>query len=128
MIADSSALLAVILRERGYEPVAEALGAADRVGIGAPTLVETSIVLHARVGALSRTLLGRLLDDVDADCIAFGERHWPVALGAFARFGKGRHAAGLNFGDCLTYAVAKVADEPLLCVGSEFGQTDLAVH
>lgn len=127
MIVDSSALLAVVLREQGYESLEQAMGAAEHVGVGAPTLVETAVVLHARIGALSRTLLVRLLDDVDAACIAFGDRHWPVALGAFARYGNGRHPAGLNFGDCLTYAVAKVANEPLLCLGEDFAHTDLAL-
>lgn len=127
MIVDSSALLAVVLREQGYEPLEQAMGAAEHVGVGAPTLVETAVVLHARIGALSRTLLVRLLDDVGATCIGFGDRHWPVALGAFARYGKGRHPAGLNFGDCLTYAVAKVANEPLLCLGDDFAHTDLAL-
>ena len=127
MIVDSSALLAIVLREQGYEPLERALGEAARVGVGAPTLVETAIVLHARVGALSRTLLKRLLDDVGAEPIAFGDRHWPVALSAFARFGRGRHPADLNFGDCLTYAVARVADEPLLCLGDDFARTDLVL-
>ena len=59
--------------------------------------------------------------------IPFGTEHWPVAVDAFARSGKGRHPARLNFGDCLTYAVAKRAGEPLLCVGGDFAQTDLAL-
>ena len=50
-----------------------------------------------------------------------------MALSAFARYGKGRHPAGLNLGDCLTYATAKVADEPLLCLGDDFAETDLAL-
>ncbi len=127
MIVDSSALLAVVLREQGYEPLEQAMGAAAQVGVGAPTLVEAAVVLHSRIGALSRTLLVRLLDDVDATCIVFGDRHWPVALGAFARWGKGRHPAALNFGDCLTYAVARVANEPLLCLGTDFARTDLTL-
>lgn len=127
MIVDSSVLVTVLLREQGYEPLQVRMGGAESVRVGAPTLVETAVVVHARIGALSRTVLARLLEDVGADCVEFGERHWPVALGAFARYGKGRHAAGLNFGDCLTYAVAKVADEPLLCVGDDFAKTDLAL-
>lgn len=127
MIVDSSALVAVVLRERGCEAVAEKLDAAESVGVGAPTLLEGAIVLHGRVGGLSRTVLARFLEDFDAECLPFGERHWPVAHGAFARFGKGRHPAGLNFGDCLTYAVAKVANEPLLCLGDDFARTDLAL-
>jgi ribonuclease VapC len=125
LIVDSSALVAVVLRERGYERFEDALRAASAVGVGAPTLVETGIVLHGRIGALAQTVLIRLLDDVDATCIAFGDRHWRVALAAFGRFGKGRHPAALNLGDCLTYAVAKVANEPLLCRGDDFAQTDL---
>jgi ribonuclease VapC len=57
--------------------------------------------------------------------VPFGEGHWPVAVDAFIRFGKGRHPASLNFGDCLTYAVARLADQPLICVGDDFAKTDL---
>ena len=127
MIVDSSALLAVVLREEGYERLEHELGQGESVGVGAPTLAETAVVLHARVGALSRTLLARLLDDTGTVCLPFGERHWPVAVAAFARYGKGRHSAGLNFGDCLTYATARVAGEPLLCLGEDFAHTDLVL-
>jgi ribonuclease VapC len=125
VILDSSALVALVLREQGYERFEEAMRTAPDVGVGAPTLVEAGVVLHGRIGALARTALIRLLDDVDATWIPFGDRHWPVALGAFGRFGRGHHRAALNFGDCLTYAVAKVANEPLLCRGDDFAQTDL---
>lgn len=57
--------------------------------------------------------------------IAFEEAHYGVAIDAFGRFGKGRHPAGLNFGDCLTYAVAKLSGEPLLAIGNDFRRTDL---
>jgi ribonuclease VapC len=59
------------------------------------------------------------------DEVPFGESHWKEAVGAYLRFGKGRHKAQLNFGDCLTYAVARLADEPLLFTGSDFTETDL---
>jgi ribonuclease VapC len=59
--------------------------------------------------------------------VAFGEPHWRAALEAFRRFGKGRHPAGLNFGDCLSYAVARVAGHPLLFVGNDFSCTDIEV-
>ena len=59
--------------------------------------------------------------------LAFGQDHWPVAWAAFLRYGKGRHRAGLNFGDCLTYAVAKLSGLPLLCIGGDFAQSDLAL-
>ena len=127
MIVDSSALIAVLLRQPGFEPVLERLAAEPGAGVGAPTLAETGIVLAARVGDRGRTLLGRLVAEAALAPIPFADHHWPVAIDAYARFGKGRHPAGLNFGDCLTYAVARVADEPLLCVGDDFARTDLAL-
>jgi len=96
-------------------------------GIGAPTLVETGIVLASRLGVAGRTLLARAVDELALVPIPFGEEHWPVALEAYLRFGRGRHPAGLNFGDCLTYAIARLAGEPLLCLGGDFAKTDLAL-
>jgi ribonuclease VapC len=87
--------------------------------------VETGIVLVARVGVPGKTLLARFVQEADLAVIPFTLDHWPVAIDAFVRFGKGRHRAALNFGDCLTYAVARLADEPLLCLGNDFAQTDL---
>jgi ribonuclease VapC len=125
VIVDSSALVAVVVGEPGYEPTWEALKGADAIGVGTPTLVETGMVLERLAPRRGRLLLVSLLDDLEAIAIAFTEAHWPVAVDAFLRFGKGRHAAALNLGDCLTYAVAKVARERLLCVGDDFAQTDL---
>ena len=125
MILDSSALVALILRESGHEALRRVADDAPAIGVGTPTLVETGIVLHARIGGVARTALERLLDDAGVERISFTERHWPVALRAFARYGKGRHAAALNLGDCFTYATATLAGEPLLCVGDDFAQTDL---
>jgi ribonuclease VapC len=124
---DSSAVVAIVLREPGHERLVDLLAREDAPGIGAPTVVETGIVLASRVGIAGRTLLARFLGDIDSTMIPFEEEHWPVAVEASLRFGKGRHPAGLNFGDCLTYAVARLADEPLLCVGDDFAQTDLDV-
>ena len=59
--------------------------------------------------------------------VPFGEAHWHVAIEAYGRFGKGRHAAGLNFGDCLACATARVAGQPLLCVGDDFSKSDLTL-
>lgn len=125
MIVDSSALVAVLLGEPGHEPVLQALVAAPTVGVGAPTAVATGIVLSARLGTQGRSLLYRLLEEAAADVIPFTNAHLPVALSAWNRFGKGHHPAALNFGDCLTYAVAHHSDQPLLCVGEDFPATDL---
>lgn len=127
MIVDSSALVAILPAQPGFEPLVEALAAEPRAGVGAPTLAEAGIVLEARLGLSGRTLLARLLDESGLAVVPFGEEHWSVALDAFVRFGKGRHPAGLNFGDCLTYAIARLAGEPLLCLGEDFAGTDLAL-
>lgn len=125
VIIDSSAVIPVLLREPGHGPVLDRLLEGDRIRIGAPTLVETSMVLVSRVGIVGKTLLARLLEESATEIVEFTADHWPVALDAFSRSGKGRHPAALNFGDCLTYAVTKRCDEPLLCVGEDFRQTDL---
>jgi ribonuclease VapC len=70
-------------------------------------------------------MLERLLDEFGIQEIPFGEIHWREAVDAFRRYGKGRHAASLNFGDCMTYATVKLAGDPLLFVGGGFEQTDL---
>jgi ribonuclease VapC len=70
-------------------------------------------------------LLARFLQEAGLTVIPFGEEHWRAAVEAYAKFGKGRHPAGLNFGDCLTYAVARLAGQRLLFVGTDFSKTDL---
>jgi ribonuclease VapC len=127
VILDSSAIVAVIRGEPAATDLLPLLAAVDQRAVGAPTLVEAGIVLVARLGPAGRTLLVRFCDELDIAEIPFTVEHWPVALDAFQRFGKGRHPAALNFGDCLTYAIAKHADEQLLCVGGDFPQTDLDV-
>ncbi|MGH7477252.1 MAG: type II toxin-antitoxin system VapC family toxin [Longimicrobiales bacterium] len=126
MIVDSSAIVAVAIRELGHEALIGRLGTADRIGAGTPTLAETAIVLTARLGSDARGMLERLIQELRIEEIPFGEAHWRAALDAFERFGRGRHAARLNFGDCMAYAVAKLADQPLLYVGEDFARTDIA--
>jgi ribonuclease VapC len=125
MIIDSSAILTVIGREPGYERIVHELAAASRVRIGAPTRLETGIVLTARFGPRGKTALARFLQENAIETVAFEDVHASEALDAYSRFGKGRHPAALNFGDCCTYAVASVAGEPLLCTGDDFTRTDL---
>jgi ribonuclease VapC len=119
VILDSSAILEL----RG--PQLEVLERESAPG-GTPTLAETGIVLHARVGEASRGMLERFLDEFGVQEIPFGEIHWREAVEAFRRFGRGRHPAALNFGDCLTYATTRLAGESLLFTGGDFGQTDLS--
>lgn len=82
---------------------------------------------NSSLGVAGRSLLARLLYEAGAETIPYTAAHWPVAVDAFTRYGKGRHPAALNFGNCLTYATCRLAGRPLLCTGDDFPQTDLAV-
>ena len=125
MILDSSVIVSITLREPGHEELVRKLRSADTLGIGAPSLTEAGMVLSSRLGLEPQALLDRFLRDFGVVPVVFGEQHWREALEAFRRFGKGRHPAALNFGDCLSYATAKLADHPLLFVGDDFPKTDI---
>jgi ribonuclease VapC len=125
VIIDTSALVAITFAEPGHQDLIAKLAGAPSAGIGTPTIAETGIVLAARLRRDSRDLVIRLLDEFSIEEVPFGDRHWREAVDAYLRFGKGRHKARLNFGDCLTYAVARLANEPLLFVGDDFAETDL---
>jgi len=127
MIVDSSALLALIFREAEAKRITAVLAEAEFCAMGAPTLAETAIVLAAKLGESSRAILSRLIEDLDLAIVPFTAAHGREAREAFLRFGRGRHPAALNYGDCLTYAVAKLAGRPLLFVGDDFRRTDLEV-
>ena len=127
MILDSSAVVAIMMKEPGWEDLLARLVSTPHAGIGAPTLAETGIVLAARTGADPRGMLAGFLQELGISTVPFGEAHWRAAVEAYRRYGKGRHPAGLNFGDCMTYAVARLAGRALLCTGSDFLQTDLDV-
>lgn len=127
MIVDSSAIVAILLEEPGHENLVAKLGAADLAAVGTPTLTESALVLTSRLGTRGRTLLDLFLQRLGLVEVPFSEHHWRVAVDAFERFGKGRHPAGLNFGDCMSYAVARLANRPLLCIGNDFPQTDLQI-
>lgn len=127
MILDSSAVIAVLLAEPDHDAILDRLAQTQQAAIGAPTLTECGIVLGARLGPLGKTLLGRFVQEASLTVIPFGPDHWTSAIDAFLRFGKGRHPAALNFGDCMAYATAQVANAPLLCLGQDFVRTDLAL-
>jgi len=129
---DSSALLAVLFSEPGYLSLVDQMLEAEVLRVGAPTLVETSLVFESRRGRLSRSDRTKRHDDVQdlvnelgVTVVPFGESEWRRAVEAFERYGRGRHRAGLNFGDCLAYATAAVAGDSLLYVGDDFKHTDL---
>jgi ribonuclease VapC len=124
MIVDTSAILAVLFHEAEHERLIDKLLRVENKGVGAPTLVEVSLVLTGRLGP-SQGMVDRFVQEFGVTIIPFEEAHWRTAADAFLRFGKGRHPAALNLGDCQSYAVAKLAQQPLLFIGNDFSQTDL---
>jgi ribonuclease VapC len=127
MILDSSAVVAILFQEPGYEVVLDKLVTAVEVGMGAPTLVECAMVLSARLNQDARGLLARFVEEANVTIVPFTDAHYGTAMSAWLKYGKGRHPAALNFGDCLAYAVSRLAAMPLLCVGEDFPQTDLSL-
>jgi ribonuclease VapC len=125
VILDASPILAVLFEERDRDAILDLLDETEVVAAGAPTLVETALVAVARLGVDGRTLVRSFVEDSAIDVIPFATEHWRAATDAYVRYGKGRHPARLNFGDCLTYATASVAAQPLLALGDDFAQTDL---
>ena len=126
MVLDSSAIVAIHFQEPGYERLIEKIEQAELVVVGIPTLLETTLVLTSRLGRDARPMIATFIRRVQAELVAFNEEHLEAASEAFLRYGRGRHPAGLNFGDCMAYAVASVAGLPLLFTGHDFAQTDIA--
>jgi ribonuclease VapC len=125
MTLDSSALIAILFAEPGYLRLVDRILEADHVRVGAPTLVETSLVFAGRKGARSAESVEGLVRELAVTIVPFGEAEWRAAADAFRRFGRGRHAAALNYGDCLAYASAQSARDSLLFVGEDFSKTDI---
>jgi ribonuclease VapC len=125
MILDSSAIIAILGREPECDLLVDQLLAGSSNAVSAVTLLETAIVLVARFHRTSQPLLDKFLEEFDVAVVPFTEEHWKAANQAFLRFGKGRHPAALNFGDCISCATARLADAPLLFVGQDFSKTDL---
>jgi ribonuclease VapC len=117
----------MLLEEPDRALLIDKIGEAESVGVAAPSLVEAGIVLSARLGSDASATLSELIISGDIVVIEFEADHWQEALNAWSRFGRGRHPAKLNFGDCLAYAAARVAGEPLLAKGDDFPQTDITL-
>ena len=122
---DTSAVVALVKGEPTATWVEEQLDAALARLMSAVTFVELSLVLEAcTAGAVTGS---RTIDRLDIEVVDVDRRHANAAVDAWRRFGNGRHPARLNLGDCFSYAVARIAAVPLLCVGDDFRQTDLPV-
>ena len=125
MVIDTSALLAVLQDEPERRRFNESIELADSRLMSAATFVEVSIVTESRFGAEGLRDLDRFVERADIELVPVDVAQARVAREAFSRFGKGRHAAGLNFGDCFAYALARVLGEPLLFKGEDFSRTDV---
>jgi len=125
MIVDSSALLAVLLDEPECSRFIALLADAEDPLISAATLVEASIVMQAKTGDSGVDDLDELLAAAAVRCVAVDRAQAQIAREAYTRFGKGRSPAGLDFGDCFSYALAHVTGRPLLFKGDDFSLTDL---
>jgi ribonuclease VapC len=127
MIIDPSALIAILEQEPEAERISRAvLSTPDRI-ISAASLVEVGIVMQVRRGNDGARDLDLLLAKLRVEVAPFTARQAEIARKAFRRYGRGRHDAKLNFGDCFAYALAKDASAPLLFKGDDFRQTDVTV-
>ena len=127
MVLDTSALLAVLLNEPEAPAFRLAIEADPLRLLSAASLVETAIVIEARVGEAGGRELDLLLQKAAIEVVAVDAEQADIARHAYRNFGKGRHAAGLNYGDCFSYALAHSSGEPLLFKGQDFSKTDVRV-
>lgn len=125
MVLDTSALVAVLFDEPERKELVAAIAAARRRLISAVTLVEASIVVESRRGEIAGRELDLLLHRATVQTVAVDEEQAQIARAAWRRFGKGRHPAGLNFGDVFAYALARISGEELLFKGQDFARTDV---
>ncbi len=125
MVIDSSALLAIILDEPDASIYASAILNSAGPKLSTVSFVEASMVSMSLRSPDPTALVDNLIDRFEIAIISVDQEQALLAREAFRRFGKGRHPAGLNFGDCFSYALAKHTCEPLLYKGYDFSQTDI---
>jgi ribonuclease VapC len=125
MVLDSSAVVAILMDEPEAKGFLATIAADGRRLISTATVIEISMVMSGRKteGAIER--VDRFLDDIDVKIVPLDIAQMRAARRAFLRYGKGRHEAGLNFGDCISYALAKTTGEALLFKGTDFAKTDI---
>ncbi len=126
MVIDSSAVVAILRDEPERARFIAVIDRAERRVVAAPALFEMTLVLAGSHRADMLDELDAFMSRAAVEIIPFTAAHAAAARAAFLRFGKGRHRAGLNFGDCIAYATAKLEDMPLLFKGDDFAMTDIA--
>jgi len=125
MVIDSSALLAVFLKDPEAHQFAAAVAATDTRLLPCTAALEVAMVVGARHGDAGLREVDLSILDNRLEIVPFTADHYRIARDAWLRYGKGRHPARLNFGDCCAYATAMLAGEPLLFKGADFAQTDV---
>jgi ribonuclease VapC len=126
MVIDSSALVALLLAEPETEAFVSAIAAASDRLLSTASYLETAIVMTARLGPQGQEKLDSLLAGLSIVLVPFTSEQARLAVTAFRRYGRGRHPAGLNYGDCFTYALTKLTGDRVLFKGNDFSHTDLA--
>ena len=127
LVVDTSAAVAILGGEDAGSRVIDALDGSSIRLMSAASLVELGIVLEARFGPVGLAVADRFLREASIEVEAVDADQARIAVEAWRRFGRGRHRAALNLGDCFTYALAATASLPVLCVGNDFTLTDLEV-
>ena len=125
IVVDSSAIVAILLEEPEARPFLERLSFSPRNVCSAMSFVESAMVLSTRAPKLSLERFTQSLSDFAIDIAPVDPAQASLAAQAFLRFGKGRHPAKLNLGDCFSYALARSLNAPLLYKGEDFGRTDI---
>ncbi|HJX29202.1 MAG TPA: type II toxin-antitoxin system VapC family toxin [Thermoanaerobaculia bacterium] len=125
MVLDASVLLAILLGEPEAADFAKAIAGDPKRLVSAISTLEAGIVIQARKGAAGARELDLLIHSAGLTIVSLDVEQVLLARGAYARFGKGIHPAGLNLGDCCSYALARSSGEPLLFKGNDFSQTDI---
>ena len=126
MVIDTSALIAILQGEPESNAIATAIAGDNNRLLSAFSLLEATIVIEARKGESGSRELDLLLHHIQAEIISMNPEQAEVARKAWREYGKGRHPAALNIGDCCAYSLAKVSGEPLLFKGDDFNKTDLS--
>ena len=128
MVIDTSALVAILQNEPERRRCNEAIEKAESCSISSATLVETSIIIESRYGSLGLGDLDLLISKAEITVVPLDLDQALIARQAFSRYGKGRRPAGLNYGDCFSYALAQSLGQSLLQKGNDFARTDLTIH
>jgi ribonuclease VapC len=125
IVVDTSAIVSVMFKESGYERIMDTIARSDACIVSPVTFIEATMVMSRAIND-SKAAMTMYMQQLSISLCAIDERQAELAQHAFLTYGKGRHPARLNLGDCFVYAAAKALDAPLLFIGEDFTKTDIA--